>query len=170
MKQNILLTCAALAAVCIITAFLLSVSDMTSSAPAPNAQEAGESVQGVERTADPGQTADCQYYLRDYQGKLAVFLPDKQTPEIVFDVYLSTLPPMTAASCSWVSPYKTMRSWSSASRTTLADGYRIVMKLSSEKEEFLSRLEYNKDRKLKQNSLIRLRGDSRELQICTQQH
>ena len=40
MKQNILLTCAALAAVCIITAFLLSVSDMTSSAPAPNAQEA----------------------------------------------------------------------------------------------------------------------------------
>lgn len=68
MKQNILLTCAALAAVCIITAFLLSVSDMTSSAPAPNAQEAGESVQGVERTADPEQTADCQYYLRDYQG------------------------------------------------------------------------------------------------------
>ena len=26
------------------------------------------------------------------RGKLAVFLPDKQTPEIVFDVYLSTLP------------------------------------------------------------------------------
>ena len=92
MKQNILLTCAALAAVCIITAFLLSVSDMTSSAPAPNAQEAGESVQGVERTADPEQTADCQYYLRDYQGKLAVFLPDKHTPESVFDVYLSTRP------------------------------------------------------------------------------
>ena len=60
MKQNILLTCAALAAVCIITAFLLSVSDMTSPAPAPNAQEAGESVQGVERTADPEQPADCQ--------------------------------------------------------------------------------------------------------------
>ena len=92
MKQNILLTCAALAAVCIITAFLLSVSDMTSSAPAPNAQEAGETVQGVERTPNQDEAADCQYYLRDYQGKLAVFLPDKQTPEIVFDVYLSTLP------------------------------------------------------------------------------
>ena len=92
MKQNILLTCTALAAVCIITAFLLSVSDMTSSAPAPNAQEAGETVHGVERTPNQDEAADCQYYLRDYQGKLAVFLPDKQTPEIVFDVYLSTLP------------------------------------------------------------------------------
>ena len=80
MKQNILLTCAALAAACIITAFLLSVSDMTSSAPAPNAQEAGETVQGVERTPNQDEAADCQYYLRDYQGKLAVFLPDKQTP------------------------------------------------------------------------------------------
>ena len=92
MKQNILLTCAALAAVCIITAFLLSVSDMASSAPAPNAQEAGETVQGVERTPNQDEAADCQYYLLDYQGKLAVFLPDKHTPEIVFDVYLSTLP------------------------------------------------------------------------------
>ena len=44
------------------------------------------------RTPNQDEAADCQYYLRDYQGKLAVFLPDKQTPEIVFDVYLSTLP------------------------------------------------------------------------------
>lgn len=92
MKENILLTCAALAAVCIITAFLLSVSDMTSPAPAPGAEPAGENVQGVERAAAQDEAIDCQYYLREYQGKLAVFLPDQQTPEIVFDVYLSTLP------------------------------------------------------------------------------
>ena len=33
-----------------------------------------------------------QYYLREYDGKIAVFLPDKNVPETVFEVYTSTLP------------------------------------------------------------------------------
>ena len=89
MKQNILLTCAALAAVCIFTAFLLYIPDLFSpAAPSPQTQQSSEDVPDVQR-----DTPTAQYYLRDYEGKLAVFLPDSQTPEMVFDVYLSTLPP-----------------------------------------------------------------------------
>lgn len=97
MKKNILMTCAALASVCIITSFVLTVSDLSApstAAPEPVPGEsvsdsvsspAAEAVKGV-----PLQTP--QYYLRDHDGKLAVFAPDSALPELVFDVYLSTLP------------------------------------------------------------------------------
>lgn len=95
MKQNFLITCAALAAVSIFTAFLLTFSDLSN--PATPTQPAGENVESLPRSdADSGavgpeQTA-YQYYLREYQGKLAVYLPGKDQPEKVFDVYLTTLP------------------------------------------------------------------------------
>lgn len=89
MKQNFLITCAALAAVSIFTAFLLTFSDLSD--PAAPAQPAGENVESLPRNDAPEET-DCQYYLREYQGKLAVYLPGKDQPEKVFDVYLTTLP------------------------------------------------------------------------------
>lgn len=78
MKKNILMTCAALASVCIITSFVLTVSDSVSS-------PATEAIEGIPVNA-------VQYYLREHNGKLAVFAPDSDVPELVFDVYLSTLP------------------------------------------------------------------------------
>lgn len=97
MKKNILMTCAALASVCIVTSFVLTVSDLSApstSAPEPVPGEsasdtvsspAADTVEGVPVRA-------VQYYLREHDGKLAVFAPDSAAPELVFDVYLSTLP------------------------------------------------------------------------------
>ncbi len=33
-----------------------------------------------------------QYLLKEYNGKLAVYFSNSQTPQTVFDLYLSTLP------------------------------------------------------------------------------
>ncbi len=91
------MTCAALASVCIVTSFVLTVSDLSApstSAPEPVPGEsasdavsspAADTVEGVPVRA-------VQYYLREHDGKLAVFAPDSAAPELVFDVYLSTLP------------------------------------------------------------------------------
>lgn len=40
----------------------------------------------------PEQTGDEMYLLRAYEGKLAVFTQDLVTPDLVFDVYVRTLP------------------------------------------------------------------------------
>lgn len=45
--------------------------------------------------AETGQnqtTSYPSYMLKDYHGKIAVFETDKDQPDIVFDVYVSTLP------------------------------------------------------------------------------
>lgn len=94
LRKNLLITCAALASVCIVTAFLLSFSDLSD--PVTPAQPAGENVEALPRTdaevPSEQQSEQYQYYLREYQGKLAVYLPDKEQPEKVFDLYLTTLP------------------------------------------------------------------------------
>lgn len=94
MRKNLLITCAALASVCIVTAFLLSFSELSD--PVTPAQPAGENVEALPRTdaevPSEQQSEQYQYYLREYQGKLAVYLPDKEQPEKVFDLYLTTLP------------------------------------------------------------------------------
>ena len=98
MRQNILLTCDALTAVCIITAFLLTVSDLSASQPPSEApgQETSEQMSDVPLSQTIGESdsksISPQYYLREYDGKIAVFLPDKNVPETVFEVYTSTLP------------------------------------------------------------------------------
>lgn len=101
LRQNILLTCAALTAVSIITAFLLTFSDMDSPAPTAPTEQTESNVRDIPMLPSPfsdsissftKDSPSYQYYLREYQGKLAVFLPEKETPEKVFDVYLSTLP------------------------------------------------------------------------------
>lgn len=38
------------------------------------------------------RTPEYQYLLKEYNGKLAVYFSNSQTPETVFDLYLSTLP------------------------------------------------------------------------------
>ncbi|GEM_PF-549817 len=102
MKKNILMTCAALASVCIITSFVLTVSDLTVSdlsapstavpEPVPG-ESASDSVSSPATEAIEGIPVNAvQYYLREHNGKLAVFAPDSDVPELVFDVYLSTLP------------------------------------------------------------------------------
>lgn len=98
MRQNILLTCAALTAVCIITTFLLTVSDLSASQPLSEApgQETSEQMSDIPLSQTIGESdsksISPQYYLREYDGKIAVFLPDKNVPETVFEVYTSTLP------------------------------------------------------------------------------
>lgn len=95
MKQNLLITCAALAVFTIFTAFLLTASELSAPAPAAPAEQTGETMPDIplEKSEHLYAVPDAQYYLREYQGKLAVFLPEKSVPEKVFDVYLSTLPP-----------------------------------------------------------------------------
>ena len=51
----------------------------------PVRSPATEAIEGIPVNA-------VQYYLREHNGKLAVFAPDSDVPELVFDVYLSTLP------------------------------------------------------------------------------
>ena len=97
MKKNILMTCAALASVCIITSFVLTVSDLSAPStavpePVPG-ESASDSVSSPAAEAIEGIPVNAvQYYLREHNGKLAVFAPDSDVPELVFDVYLSTLP------------------------------------------------------------------------------
>ena len=97
MKKNILMTCAALASVCIITSFVLTVSDLSAPStavpePVPG-ESASDSVSSTATGAIEGIPVNAvQYYLREHNGKLAVFAPDSDVPELVFDVYLSTLP------------------------------------------------------------------------------
>ena len=88
LKQNLLITCAALTVFTIFTAFLLTAPGL--SAPTP-AEQTGEPLPDLPQSDDPPSSV--QYYLREYQGRLAVFLPEQSVPEKVFDVYLSTLPP-----------------------------------------------------------------------------
>ncbi len=95
MKKNLLLTCAALAAVSIITSFLLIIpSFISNSQNIPDSKKADERMSDVpidSKSAQPPKP-DYQYLLKDYNGKLAVYLPNKKTPETVFDFYLSALP------------------------------------------------------------------------------
>ncbi len=96
-EENILMTCAALASVCIITSFVLTVSDLSAPStavpePVPG-ESASDSVSSPAAEAIEGIPVNAvQYYLREHNGKLAVFAPDSDVPELVFDVYLSTLP------------------------------------------------------------------------------
>lgn len=88
MNQNTLVTCAALVGVCVITAFLLLFPSLInkkleSEQPVPpNTQE----------LSSEQKSFDHEYLLKSYEGKLAVFLPQKQNPEKVFDVWVSSLP------------------------------------------------------------------------------
>ena len=91
------MTCAALASVCIITSFVLTVSDLSAPStavpePVPG-ESASDSVSSPAAEAIEGIPVNAvQYYLREHNGKLVVFAPDSDVPELVFDVYLSTLP------------------------------------------------------------------------------
>ena len=91
------MTCAALASVCIITSFVLTVSDLSAPStavpePVPG-ESASDSVSSPATEAIEGIPVNAvQYYLREHNGKLAVFTPHSDVPELVFDVYLSTLP------------------------------------------------------------------------------
>lgn len=97
-RYNVLATVVALTVVSIITAFVLTitlpgknpflkennVNLNQSDVPVP-----GESAESIP-TSEP---YSYQYILKDYEGKLAVYLPDASEPEKIFNVYLSTLPP-----------------------------------------------------------------------------
>lgn len=97
-RYNVLATVVALTVVSIITAFVLTitlpgrnpflkennVNLNQSDVPVP-----GESAEFI----PTGEPYSFQYILKDYEGKLAVYLPDASEPEKIFNVYLSTLPP-----------------------------------------------------------------------------
>lgn len=99
MRINILITCAALAAVSIITAFIITIA-----VPEPSQQplvraeasRAGNQVdnipQGPDSAPPPAGGDEYQYTLKEYHGRLAVYFKDEPNPQKVFDVYLSTLP------------------------------------------------------------------------------
>lgn len=53
--------------------------------------EAGES-QSVSESAPAQPAGKESYLLRAYEGKLAVFTEDLVTPDLIFDVYVRTLP------------------------------------------------------------------------------
>ena len=84
MKQNVLVTCAALAGVCILTSFILLFNQLRS-APKTSLPEPSQELPLSQQSA-------CPYILKSYEGKLAVFLPGEPVPQKVFDVWLSSLP------------------------------------------------------------------------------
>lgn len=81
MRVNLLVTCAALAAVSIITTFIITLSVPATIPPVSSPTESY-----VDTLKQP------QYFLKEYEGKLAVYFQDEQKPQKIFDVYLSTLP------------------------------------------------------------------------------
>lgn len=60
---------------------------------AVNALPAEDAPSTSQASADPRQQAQYPYLLRTYQGKLAVFTTNLAQPDLVFDVYVRTLPP-----------------------------------------------------------------------------
>lgn len=80
MRNAILLTLAGIFLVSLIT---IGIAYAT---PA----DAGESPSVSESAPEPA--GDEMYLLRAYEGKLAVFTQDLVTPDLVFDVYVRTLP------------------------------------------------------------------------------
>ncbi|MBR5485083.1 MAG: hypothetical protein IKV41_01060 [Oscillospiraceae bacterium] len=53
-----------------------------------------ETTQQADRqvTDTPKEAEKYEYIIAEYEGKLAVFLPNRVTPKKVFDIYVSTLP------------------------------------------------------------------------------
>ncbi len=81
MSRNILLTCAAIAAVVIVVTFFLTIPQKWSEELA---------VQPAEE--QPKKTMDYEYELKSCDGKLAVYFYGETQPRRVFDVYVQTLP------------------------------------------------------------------------------
>ena len=88
MKKNILMTCAALASVCIITSFVLTVSDLSAPStavpePVPG-ESASDSVSSPATEAIEGIPVNAvQYYLREHNGKLQMGIPIYSYEELV---------------------------------------------------------------------------------------
>lgn len=95
LKQNLLITCAALCAVSVIVAFFFMLDSQPSVSPSPlPSRRAEEKMSDIPIGLSEPQTRtpEYQYLLKEYNGKLAVYFSNSQTPETVFDLYLSTLP------------------------------------------------------------------------------
>ena len=89
MKHTFTVTAAALAAVSSVTLLgMYLTSETAEQKPLPKQAEAVQ--QRVLNS--PKEAEDYEYILAEYEGRLAVFLPNQITPKKVFDVYISTLP------------------------------------------------------------------------------
>lgn len=82
MSRNVLLTCAAIAAVVISVTFFLTV---------PQAW-LGEEPATQSKEELPKENVNYEYELKAYDGKLAVYFYGEKQPQRVFEVYIQTLP------------------------------------------------------------------------------
>lgn len=80
MKKYFGFTAVSLLGAMLISGVLLSLTTESSAAQNP-----------VTEISYPEQT-EAAYLLRDYNGYLAVFIPDKTEPEMIFQVQVRTLP------------------------------------------------------------------------------
>ena len=95
MKQNLLITCAALCTVSVIVSFLFLLDAQTPVSPSPLPSRRAEEKMSdipIEHSDPFPKEPEYQYLLKEYNGKLAVYFSNSQTPQTVFDLYLSTLP------------------------------------------------------------------------------
>lgn len=93
MRLNILITCAALAAVSIITTFIITLTTPATGQPTePAPISTGSPAENIPQTSRVAQPTS-PYILREFEGRLAVYFNDEPNPQKVFDVYTSTLPP-----------------------------------------------------------------------------
>ncbi len=81
MKKTLFFTLAAMVIAGCLSAGLAIAWEQRSSAQLP-AQEQARQV----------PVGEYEYILREHDGRLAVFLKDKDTPEMIFDVYVRLLP------------------------------------------------------------------------------
>ena len=98
LNNRIVVTVAAVTAALALGSSLAAWDQTRPSAP-PSAQT-DRAQSGIPLEEDSGQAQMPEkeelrqggYWLRDWQGKLGVFLGDSQEPEMVFDVYVKNLP------------------------------------------------------------------------------
>ncbi|MDD3193588.1 MAG: hypothetical protein PHE47_07020 [Oscillospiraceae bacterium] len=81
MKKFFGLTTISVAGTMLFTGLLLSLAGENFAAQNP--------VSGIAQEESYGE---CQYWLRDYNGYLAVFTPGQEEPEMVFQVFTRNLP------------------------------------------------------------------------------
>lgn len=94
-RYHVFITVLSLAVVSIITAFLLTITlpghnPFVEEESGVNLRQSGIPVPGISSVENSKSYA---YILKEYQGKLAVYIPGQAQPQKIFNVYLSTLPP-----------------------------------------------------------------------------
>ncbi|MDR2932944.1 MAG: hypothetical protein LBV27_07535 [Oscillospiraceae bacterium] len=89
--KRLLWTGVAIAATTLVSLLLVNISTTHDAIPM---QEAVSDVrrEPSETAAESGESVDYAYLLKEYEGRIAVFVPGKDEPEIIFDTFVKFLP------------------------------------------------------------------------------